>query len=171
MNKHYALMRDVIIAHHPGFVGNKELCKFGLDRAEIFNVEKLVEESMAALGPYNLVSGAHFDFTDGSDCKTSSIYTTSTSTTDVSYRGEISGVQTASGNLKHGALRCVIYNPHRDETLYYFLPYDFWINSVTRHPTTGVGKIKYTYNSSRDSIAKFSGLRLSTFAELVMRSK
>jgi hypothetical protein len=166
MNKNLVIMRDVICVHHPRFKSSRDLKQYGLQHPEIFNVERLVEESMAAVGSYAFIDAAHADFSDGSDSKTSSIGSNPLRVGQNSYRGEISNVETAGGGQKQGALRCVIYNPHRDCLMYYFVPKPVWRDLITIHPSTQIGKIMYSYNRAGDYIARFDGLQCSDFEEL-----
>jgi hypothetical protein len=129
-------------------------------------VERLVEETMARVGGLQFIDAAHADFSDGSDAKTASIRVNSTKVGSNSHVGEITGVQTSGSGLKSGALRCVIYNPHSDRLMYYFLPWHFWTQHITRHPSSGIGKIMYCYNAKTQSIVKFQDHQLSSFKAL-----
>lgn len=168
MSKERCLMRDVVVNHHEDFISRPQLIDYGLKHPGIFNVERLVEEAVAHAsdGKLEFIDGAHMDYPDGSDCKTASIRANPKAPNSVVHRGEISGVCNAAGNMKGGALRCVIYNPIEDETLYYFLPKDFWLPRVTFHPTSGVGKLVYTYNRKRGLITLFEDYRVGSFVEL-----
>ena len=55
MSKNLVLMRDVICIYHPEFRISKDLRAYGMKHPEIFNVERLIEESLAAVGPYEFV--------------------------------------------------------------------------------------------------------------------
>jgi hypothetical protein len=166
MSKAHVLMRDVICEYHPEFRRSKDLRRYGLQHSTIFNVERLIEESLAALGPYEFIDAAHADFSDGSDSKTASIRENPTMPGRNTHRGEISGVETAGGGQKYGALRCTIYNPHKDTLKFYYLPRHFWSSNITIHPTSLVGKIMYTYNRVHDDILKFDGYECKSFEEL-----
>ena len=168
MSKKLTLMRDVICRYHPRFRKSADLKKHGLENPEHFNIERLVEESLAALGPYKYVDGSHFDYDDGSDCKTASIRLNPTLPGRNTYSGEIAGVSTAGGGQKAGSLRCTIYNPHRNggELRFYYLPLKMWRKHITIHPSSGVGKIMYTYNRIHDDIIKFDGYECASFEEL-----
>jgi len=166
MSKNLVLMRDVITVYHPEFRKSRDLRSYGMKHSDIFNVERLIEESLAAVGPYKFIDGDHCDFTDGSDSKTASIRVNPSVPGRNTHVGEISGVETAGGGRKEGALRCTIYNPHKDELRFYFLPKRMWNNHITLHPTSGVGKIMYTYNRVHDDIIKFQGYECSSFEDL-----
>lgn len=165
--KEYVIMRDIICPHHPEFANCKQLRSYGLKHSEIFNVTKLVEQTLAYLGGYDILEDdAHADFTDGTDSKTASIRQNPNSNSGISYKGEISGVTSIAGNLKAGDLRCTIFNPHTDSILYYYLPKKMWSNNITYHPTSGVGKIAYTYNIEKDIIQKLQGYECDSFIDL-----
>ena len=166
MSKSLVLMRDVITIYHPEFRKSRDLRSYGMKHPDIFNVERLIEESLAAVGPYKFIDGDHCDFTDGSDSKTASIRVNPSSPGRNTHIGEIAGVETAGGGRKEGALRCTIYNPHKDELRFYFLPKRMWSNHITLHPTSGVGKVMYTYNRVHDDIIKFQGYECGSFEDL-----
>ena len=168
MSKSLVLMRDVICIYHPEFRKSRDLQRYGLKHPEIFNVERLIEESLAAVGPYQFIDGAHADFSDSTDSKTASISTNPAVTGGNSYKGEISGVETAGGGRKAGALRCTVYNPHKDSLKFYFLPKSMWSRHITIHPSSQIGKVQYSYHKPYDHIVKFQGHECSSFEELAL---
>jgi len=168
MSKHLVLMRDVITRYHPEFCRSADLAAYGLKHPEIFNVERLIEECLAEVGGYTRIDGDHADFSDGSDSKTASIRVNPARAGGHSHIGEISGVETAGGGQKQGALRCTIYNPHTDSLKFYFLPKSMWRNYVCIHPSSGVGKIMYSYHRPYDHIVKFHGHECDDFVSLAL---
>lgn len=166
MSKSLVLMRDVICVYHPKFRKSRDLRSYGLSNPDIFNVERLIEESLAAIGPYEFIDGDHEDFSDGTDSKTASIRANPERPGGNSFKGEIAGVETAGGGRKAGALRCTIYNPHKDNLKFYFLPKSMWQNHITIHPTSMVGKIVYNYHKPTDFINKLAGYECANFEEL-----
>lgn len=170
MSKAQVLMRDVITEYHPEFRRSQDLRRYGQENPTIFNVERLIEESLAAVGSYRFIDAAHADFDDGTDSKTASIRVNPSAPGRNTHIGEISNVETAGGGQKAGALRCIIYNPHQDGLRYYFLPKSHWQHWITLHPSSGIGKIKYTYNRVRDEIPKFLGFECGSFEELARAS-
>jgi len=114
MNKHFILMRDLICVHHPEFRQSKDLQRYGLKHAEIFNVERLVEESLAAVGGYDFVDEAGRDFNDAwnSDSKTATVIPDGGSKTAV-----ISSIEN-----KIGSLRITIYNPFKESLDFMYIP-------------------------------------------------
>lgn len=168
MSKNLVLIRDVINLYHPEFVSSRSLRNYALKNPEIFKVERLVEECLAHVGPYKFIDGEHMDYDDFSDSKTASISPNPTKKGGISHRGEISGVETAGGGRKAGALRCTIYNPHKNDLKYYFLPKSMWAKHITIHPSSGVGKIIFSYNSEYDGIPTFQGFECRDFRELAL---
>lgn len=165
--KEYVIMRDIICKHHPEFADCKALRTYGLKHSDIFNVTKLVEQTLAHLGNYNLLEDdSHADFSDGTDSKTASIRINPTKPNANTHAGEISGVTSIAGSQKAGDLRCTIFNPHTDSVRCYYLPKRMWRNNITYHPTSGVGKIVYTYNTYKDTISKLEGYECKDFVEL-----
>jgi hypothetical protein len=172
MSKKLLLMRDIVCIYHPWFRKSASRRADGLKCPDRFNVEFLVEESLAAVGPYTFVDGEHYDYSDFSDCKTASIRVNPATPGRNTHSGEISGVKTAGGGQKAGPLRCTIYNPHKPggELKFYFLPLHFWSNYIVTHPSSGIGKIVYSYNRIRDDIIKFQGYECANFEELAKAS-
>lgn len=162
-------MEEIINVYHPEFIKSADLRRFGLQNPQHFKVEHLIEECMAAVGPYTFVNGAHQDFSDGSDCKTASIRCNPKTLFSNSYVGEIANVATAGGGQKKGDLRCVIYNPHLDELKFYYLPRHFWASNITIHPSSGIGKIVFTYHQPSDYISKLNGYACKDFVDLAMK--
>jgi hypothetical protein len=168
MTKEFTLMRDVITTYHPRFKRSKDLRNFGLSSPHIFNVTHLIEEALSAVGGYKFVDSAHYDFDDGSDSKTASIRHQPKVNNGNSFMGEIAAVSSAAGALKEGALRCTIYNPHVDGLQFYYLPKSMWAKHITVHPTSGIGKIVFSWNKTKQSIKLFEDYRCGTFAELAL---
>jgi hypothetical protein len=103
-------MRDVICIYHPEFRANATLRKYGMKHPDIFDIAKLVEQSLSAVGPYAFVDEEGYDFSDYSDSKTVSINARSR-------KAEINSVET-----KIGALRITAYNPFKDSVDYFYVP-------------------------------------------------
>lgn len=170
MGKQRVIMEEIITQYHPLFVNNSELLRIGLQHPEMFAVERLLEDCLAHAGGYTKVDLPHADFDDiaRSDSKTGSIRIKGSKSNN-SYAGEISGVTTPNGTAKAGSLRCVIYNPHTSKLMYYYLPKWFWSTLINRHPTSGVGRIMFTYNMRNDSIKKLDEHKCSSFEELACK--
>ena len=160
MSKSLVLMRDVICVYHPSFSSSSDLQKFGLEMPERFNIERLIEETLAALGPYRYVDEAGYDFTDYSDSKT----TTINANTRV---GTIGSVET-----KIGALRITAYNPFKDAAdFFYVSKRDL---KYVKSPCYGVNdhkeRILFTYTAKGDTYNTFDDYRVKNFRELALAS-
>lgn len=166
MNKSIRLLEDCVFPYHPEFKRSSSMRKFAAGYPELFNLEGLVERTMAILGDYEFIDSAHCDFPDGTDCKTASIRQRPQKEGSQSHLGEISNVETAGGGQKRGALRCVVYCAPRDRLDYYLLPKGFWSEIITYHPSSSIGKVMFSYHKGLDQIRKFEPFRLSSFKEL-----
>lgn len=157
MDKHFLLMRDVITRYHPAFKKSKELCQYGLGNANIFNVERLVEESLAHIGGYKFVDEDGYDFTDYSDSKTTSINLKTRA-------GSIGSVEN-----KVGALRITAYNPFKQGLDYFFVPKRELAR--IKKPCYGVNdhkeRVLFTYSKVKDNdYGYFEDYRLGDFKSL-----
>ena len=160
MSKSLVLMRDVICVYHPSFNSSPDLQKFGLEMPERFNIERLIEETLAAVGPYRYVDEEGYDFTDYSDSKT----TTINANTRV---GTIGSVET-----KIGALRITAYNPFKDAAdFFYVSKRDL---KYVKSPCYGVNdhkeRILFTYTAKGDTYNTFDDYRVKNFRELALAS-
>jgi hypothetical protein len=152
-------MRDIICVYHPEF--NKEglLRSSGLSNPKRFNVEMLIEETLAAIGPYEFVDEEGYDFTDFSDSKTTSV-------NQKTGKGTIGSVET-----KIGALRITVYNPFKDTADYFFVPKTH-LNRV-KLPCYGneshKERILFRYSSRyKDNYGWFEDYRVATFEDLAL---
>ena len=160
LTKNEVLMRDVIIKYHPEFRKSASLREQGMKHPDMFNIEYLVEQSLAAVGPYEFVDEAGYDFTDFSDSKT------------VTVNAKTGNTCIRSVEAKIGALRIVAFNAITGETDYFFVPK----NEVKKikKPSSGkksVGKekIEFTYSTYSVGYGKFDQYRVSTFKDLALR--
>lgn len=156
MSRELVLMRDLICQYHPEFVSSSDMRRCGLRRPDLFNVERLVEESLAATGGYNFVNTDHYDFDDYSDSKVGSINLKTRA-------GQIGGV-----DGKIGALRITVYNPIRERLDYFFVPsrdLDY-----VRKPSYGKQmfreRIQFFWTQAGDHFNYFEDFRLPNFVEL-----
>ena len=160
MSKSLVLMRDVICRYHPSFESSPDLQQIGLEMPDRFNIERLIEETLAAVGPYQFVDEEGYDFTDLSDSKT----TTINANTRV---GTVSSVET-----KIGALRITAYNPFKDAADFFYVSrHDL---KYVKSPCYGVNyhkeRILFTYSSKGDTYGMFEDYRVGTFRELALAS-
>lgn len=169
MNKEYALMRDVITQYHPNFIKSKDLRRFGLSRPEMFNVERLVEESLAAVGGYNFVDeyGRDFDDPCNSDSKTVTVCCNSIKRSNYAFR--ISNVDT-----KIGSLRVTIYNPIKERVDFMYLPkaavQEFKERDGTKSRESGAKeRIRTNWNQQWDHYNKLDYYRVNSFVELAKK--
>ena len=167
MSKNSLLLSEVITKYHPAFLETISLQEAAIKYPDIFNVEMLIEECYPTIGPYTRTDDALSDFSDLSDSKTSRIRTNAANTTGNTYAGEIRNVSTLSGNDKVGALRCIIYNPHRENLLYYFLPKAVWTPMICRANLKTAG-IPFLYHYHYNDIPKFVGYECDNFEELAL---
>lgn len=167
MSKSVALFREIVNKYHPTFSSQDWLDQF-VQHPKIFNIEHLVELTMAHVGGYDFVDAAHYDFSDGTECKTASVaLNTTTPNSRNIYRVEISNVVSSGGTVKTGSLRTVLYNPHLDAVRYYFIPGDELMNiSINYHPTRKIGRIFATWNIKKDCILKLDRYRVGDFVQL-----
>ena len=161
MSKSLVLMRDVICKYHPSFRKSKDLQGYGMKHSEIFNVERLIEESLAAVGGYDFVDADGYDFNDkwNSDSKTVTVIPDGHSKTAV-----IGGIEN-----KIGSLRVTIYNPFKESLDFMYIPR----HSVQRlkEPCYGKGgvnkeKLRVRWNTANDHYNGFEDFRVKSFEAL-----
>jgi hypothetical protein len=161
-------MRDVVCVYHPEFRKSADLRKYGLKHPEIFNIERLVEESLAAVGGYDFVDETGRDFNDkqNSDSKTCTVVNNG-------------GVQQAkviiigSVENKIGSLRVTIYNPFKNGVDFMYIPkkaVQYWMeNSGTTGTDNKIKqRIRTTWNPKCDHYNKLEQYRVVSFKELAL---
>lgn len=160
MSKNHVLMRDVICRYHPAFVQSSDLRKYGLAHAEIFNVERLIEESLAAVGGYDFVDEAGRDFNDrwNSDSKTTTVIPDGASKTAI-----ITGVEN-----KIGSLRVTVYNPFKDSVDFLYIPRVSVaaIKECCYGKSAYKEKIRARWNANKDYYNSCERFRIGSFEEL-----
>jgi hypothetical protein len=160
MSKSLVLMRDVICQYHPEFVQNCALQKFALDMPKRFNIEHLIEETLAHVGRLKFVDAEGYDFLpDYSDSKTVTV----NSNTRVA---EINSVEN-----KIGAIRITAYNPFKDGVDFFFVPKSDL--SYVKEPCYGLTqsfkeRIKFTYSKKSDNYGWFEDYRVESFKRLAI---
>jgi hypothetical protein len=156
MSKNLVLMRDVICIYHPEFRISKDLRTYGMKHPDIFNVERLIEESLAAVGPYRFVDCEGYDFTDFSDSKTTTINANTRTAT-------VGSVET-----KIGALRITAYNPFKQSADYFYVSKRNM--KYVKSPCYGVNdhkeRILFKYSTKGDAYGMFEDYRVNTFEDL-----
>jgi len=118
MSKNLVLMRDVICRYHPEFRRSRDLQAYGIKHADIFNVERLIEQSLAAVGGYDVVDEAGRDFNCpwNSDSKTATLHPDRSKACG---RARLNNVEN-----KIGSIRATIYNPFQDRLDFMYVPHD-----------------------------------------------
>jgi hypothetical protein len=157
ITKELVLMRDVIIKHHPKFVNSADMQRVGMECPGYFNVEHLVEETLAAVGGYQFVDAEGYDFSDFSDSKTTTV------------NANTGQVMVGSVETKIGALRITAFNPFKGSLDYFYVPRS-QLNRV-RSPCYGNNshkeRILFNYSrKQRDTYGWFEDYRVSSFEEL-----
>jgi hypothetical protein len=170
------ILQDIVFKHHPQIKDKESVKEVLLNNPDWINIERLAEETCAAVGGYNFVDGEGYDFDDGelyncanSEFKTASVWPNPVPKGNkISYKTEISNVCRTGpfGGEKSGTLRVVIYNPISDSLKYYFIPKQYWKKMITIHPTSGIGKIVATWNSNTNSCSKLDKFEVNNFKDL-----
>ena len=159
MCKNLVFMRDIVCKYHPEFRKSADLRKYGIKHNDIFNIERLVEESLAAVGPYNFVDADGYDFSDYSDSKTTSV------------NQKTSIVTVGSVENKIGALRITAYNYFRDTADYFFVPEcDLeHVKSACYGVNEHKQRIQFAYSTVKENYyGWFEEYRVGSFKELAL---
>jgi hypothetical protein len=160
MNKQAVFMRDVVCEYHPDFKSNSSLKQFALAMPARFNIELLIEETLAHVGGMQFVDESGYDFLpDYSDSKTVTVNRNSRV-------AEISSVET-----KIGAIRITAYNPFKGSCDYFFVPRASV--ALVKEPCYArksvlKERIKFTYSSRGDHYGKFEQYRVASFPALAL---
>jgi len=162
-DKAAALLKDIVKY-------NRELKGFSdqiLSDPRMFDVNYLFEKTLAILGGYDLLNESHYDFSDKSDAKTSSVSREPVHGRAI-HTGRITSVG-REGNLKRGALRCAIYIPPMRQMQYFYLPKKYWMTLSMTRSHTGELTIPFSYNSNTNTIAKFDYFRVASLKILACK--
>ena len=156
MSKSLVLMRDVICIYHPEFRVSKDLRAYGMKHSDIFNIERLIEESLAAVGPYEFVDEEGYDFTDLSDSKTTTINANTRT-------GTIGSVET-----KIGALRITAYNPFKQSADYFYVSKRNvkYVKSPCYGNSDHKERILFKWSEKGDTYNMFEDYRVKSFEDL-----
>lgn len=159
MTKNEVLMRNVICRYHPAFKKSPDLQEYGVKHSDIFNTVRLVEECLAALGPYDFVDAEGYDFTDYSDSKTTTVNVNT-------------GIVTITGvESKIGALRITAFNPFKNSLDFFFLPKQDL--DIVKQDCYGKNehRQRVVFNYSRqvaDNYCSFEKYRVPSFKDLAL---
>lgn len=159
------LMREIVIPYHPRFnersVKQKELAIEDAV-AGCYNTELLVEETIALHGKLKRSNNPGEDYTDGSDCKTASIYWVNGENSTL--RWHITGV-----NNKEGTLRVVMYNFFLDKLAYFLVP--MRLKEHFNYYTKGNGKIQGPYGMFNDIYKDLNYFRVKDFSSICKKDR
>lgn len=168
MCKNLVFMRDIVCKYHPEFRKSRSMRMRGLKHPKIFNIERLIEESLAAVGGYDFVDKAGYDFNDVA-------YSDSKTVTVVNNGGpkQTKVIIIASVENKIGSLRVTIYNPFKNSIDFMYIPkkdVQYWMENSG---TTGTAnkfkqRIRTSWNPERDDYNKLEQYRVSSFEELAL---
>lgn len=168
MTKELLLMRDVITKYHPLFKNNDYLSYYGIQHPFMFNVEKLVEDCLSALGGYSVVNGWGRDFDDAVNSDSKTVTVVNNSAKRRQYVIKIGNVDT-----KIGSLRVTVFNPITAKLDFLYLPK----TAVQEHKEPDGKKtklsgakerIRTSWSYASDSYCKLEKYRLATFKELAV---
>jgi len=157
-------MRDIVCIYHPEFRKSRSLRMRGLKNPKMFNIEHLIEESLAAVGGYDFVDEAGYDFLpDYSDSKTVTVVN----------NGQTKVIIIQSVENKIGSLRVTIYNPYKNSIDFMYIPkkdVQYWMENTG---TTGSAnkikqRIRTSWNLERDDYNKLEQYRVGSFKELAL---
>lgn len=166
MSKHERFMKDIIVKYHPEFTASKDLQNYGLKYPQIFNIERLVEESLAAVGGYNFVDETGRDFDDPCNSDSKTVTVVNNSNTRESKMIIIANVHT-----KIGSLRVTVYNPYKDSVDFIYLPksavdYHKERDGAKTRESGDLQRIRTTWNHKKDHYNKLEDFRVTSFETL-----
>lgn len=168
MSKNLVFMRDIVCKYHPAFKRSADLRHYGIKHNEIFNIERLIEESLAALGGYDFVDAEGYDFNDiyYSDSKTVSVINNGGAT-----QTKVIIIQSVENKI--GSLRVTIYNPFKKGIDFLYIPKKDVQRLMENSGTTGTAsklkqRIRTSWNPERDDYNKLEHYRVGSFKELAL---
>ena len=170
LNKQQMIHRDIICRYLDEYKGREQEL---IDNWQHFNTEHLTEVAMARVGGYEFIDENHYDNSDYSDTKTTSIARAINKRTNASsYRISIGNVVSKRGSVaKYGDLRVVMYNPCWDRLDYYFLPKAEWDPGLREYGDANKDKIRATYNPDLDHVLGWDpSWKCNSFEELASRT-
>ena len=164
MGKHSIFMEQIVCKYHPEFVKSQDLQSYGKKHPEIFNIERLVEESLAEIGGYDFVDedGRDFNCPYDSDSKTVTVVNNSRQRRVLI----IQGVEN-----KIGSLRVTIYNPFNESVDFMYIPKSYVQTLMENCGTTGRAsglkqRIRATWTDWQDNYNKLERFRVNSFEDL-----
>ena len=169
LSKAELILRDIICEYHPDVAGNKQVITFLKKHVNWLDIEGMVEETMAYVGGYKFVDEAHYDFSDGTDCKTASVQPSPKKRygkETTAHLCEITGIGNVGdySQVKSGDLRVVVYNPHKQCLQYYFIPHKDMLRIMRYH--SGGYRITTSWNHKWDRNMKLDQFEVDDFVTL-----
>jgi len=156
VTKNEIMLQEIVFRYHPRFKKSKTLRKLGLENPNIFNVERLIEESIAFIGKLVYVDADGYDFLpDHSDSKT---VTLTVLKNKVSCRGTIGSV-----GAKVGALRVVAFNAMHNCLDFFYIPHEYIKKLKFRHTKVSEGIALYFGKNGYYNLEEY---RVDNFEEL-----
>ena len=160
MTKNEIMLQEIVFRYHPRFKksksGSAALRRIGIERPAIFNIERLIEESMAFTGELLYVDADGYDFLpDHSDSKT---VTLTVLKNKVSCRGTIGSV-----GAKVGALRVVAFNAMHNCLDFFYIPHEYIKKLKFRHTKVSEGIALYFGKNGYYNLEEY---RVDSFEEL-----
>lgn len=160
MSKQRTLLKEIIIPNLPELFASKAARDFALANPHAFNVEHLVELSLARVGEYEFVDGNGYDFDDNSESKTTTVNEKTLSLT-------VMGVEN-----KIGSMRIVAYNPIKESVDYFFLTQQqlrAYASRASGKNTSHKERLQARWNAPRDHYNQFEQFRVNSFEELAKK--
>jgi hypothetical protein len=158
LNKHQLILRDIAAVHLDDFRGREQELLLNWD---YYNVERIVERTMAHLGGYEFVDAHGYDNTDYSETKTGTIRRHDSMAT-------ITNITTVHKDTpKVGDIRAVFYNEFTGQLDYYFLPKAGW-EAIREYGASNKNILRARYNHILDVIPKWKAWRVPDFESLAL---
>jgi len=166
MSKNLVFMRDIVCKYHPAFKLSADLRHYGIKHNDIFNIERLIEESLAAAGGYDFVDedGRDFNCLYDSDSKTVSVVNNGGAK-----QTKVIIIQSVENKI--GSLRVTIYNSFKKGIDFMYIPKKAVQKLMENSGTTGNDykikqRIRTSWNPERDDYNRLEQYRGGSFKEL-----
>ena len=167
-SKHHMFMDQIVCRYHPEFCKSRALQKYGRKHADIFNIERLIEESLAAVGGYDFVDevGRDFNCASNSDSKTVTVVNNGGD-----QQAKVMIIQSVENKI--GSLRVTIYNPWKEGIDYMYIPKSAVQELMENSGTSGTEnklkqRIRGSWNPKYDHYNKLECYRVGSFEALAL---
>jgi hypothetical protein len=164
--KNQLILKQIITIYNP------EYYDLDISDPKDYDVSKMLEETMALVGGYTFLDGSHFDFSDGTECKTGSVQRNPRKQNGIrtnNHDVRISSTSSGAGVSKTGDLRVVIYNNVTNKLEFFFIPQRDIDKLTSMDGYKKKGDIKTTYNRETNKITALEKYRMSDFVSLCKR--